>query len=156
MCLFSRFVVESNQVSDIIVLLHCILLIISLNTRGLVISGLLRLTLPFLYKVYRFTAPTELKHLTDTCEILHWDLPFLGLLRLDIAACSNDCLEVGAMRCRYHLVLLSIVILKFQESQSLLFEKIDIESVGLCSRRSEFIVEDLHKLLGACREVMSA
>ena len=57
----------------------------------------LSLFLPFLDEVDRSATPFNLKEFTDFGEVFHRDLPLLCLFCLDITACGDNCLEVGAM-----------------------------------------------------------
>ena len=49
-----------------------------------------------------------------------------------------------------NLVLQGLVVLKLQESQGLLLQEGDVESVRFRSRWSKFVVDDFDQLAGSC------
>ena len=47
------------------------------------------------------------------------------------------------------IILQGVLVLKFKESQGLLLQESDVESMGLGSRWSKFVIDDFDQLIGS-------
>ena len=111
--LISGSIVERNDIIVIFCLLHryrIFQVVPGFLTDD--IFRLLRFAFPLLYEVYSSTASTKLQYFANASEILHRNLPLLSLLRLDVAARSDNRLEVGNMRSWRDVILLGLLVLK--------------------------------------------